>query len=99
MALSALLFLLASFPSRAAEVTELPATEFSIDAAGMITLEWVSFSGEEYFIFSSTDLKDFSFEIADALLSQGARTSYTFPNQQPNEVRLFFRVEKAPPIE
>ncbi len=69
-------------------------TSISIDADNMITLEWVSFPDETYALFSSTDLANFEFEISDGLQSAGARTSFTFPNQQPDEPRVYFRVAK-----
>ena len=69
-------------------------TSISIDADNMITLEWVSFPDETYALFSSTDLANFEFEISDGLQSAGARTSFTFPNQQPGEPRVYFRVAR-----
>ena len=69
-------------------------TRIEIDPENRITLEWVSFPDEVYSIFSSTDLANFDFEISDGLRSEGERTSFTFPNQQPGEPRLFFRVAK-----
>ena len=71
-------------------------TAISIDGDDMITLEWASFPDERYSIFSSTDLSSFEFEIEDSVPSAGARTSLTFPNQQPGAPRIYFRVTRNP---
>ncbi|MGI9239976.1 MAG: hypothetical protein ACR2RV_04200, partial [Verrucomicrobiales bacterium] len=73
---------------------EFQITSITISADDMITLEWVSFPDETYAVFSSTDLASFEFEISDGLPSEGARTSFTFPNQQPGEPRIYFRVAR-----
>jgi len=74
--------------------TEFEIIDFSIDPGGLITIVWNSFPDESYSVFSSTDLRDFEFEIADGLISEGQTTSFTFQNQQPGEPRIYFRVAK-----
>ncbi|MDB4354049.1 hypothetical protein N9Z02_01965, partial [Akkermansiaceae bacterium] len=65
-------------------------------ANGEFTLTWKSKAGQEYFLYSSTDLNDFTNEVADGIVGEAGTTSYTFDNPEPGLDKLFFRVATEP---
>ena len=66
------------------------------EATNMITLSWKSKTGRSYSLFYSTDLVTFDFEVDDNIPSGGDITTVTYPNPDPGNPKLFFRVVENP---
>lgn len=72
---------------------ELEISEIDYDPnTEMITLTWHSNTDATYTVFFDADLQGFESEVEDGIPSGGATTTYTFPNPQVGEERVFFQV-------
>ena len=69
-------------------------TEISYDqVTELITITWTSRPNKTYAVFFSDDGQlNFNADVDDSVVSAGDTTTLTFPNPEPDALKLFFRV-------